>query len=243
MKLINKTILITGGTSGIGLELAKRLQDKNKVIILGSNQNKLIELKGKGFEIVQCDLSDFNAIEQCVVTVEQQYSDLDILFNNAGVQYNYSFIDDTISKSKIANEITVNTAGQILLTQLLIPVLSNSKSGLIVNTTSALGLIPKADALVYSSSKAAMRNFTFGLRKTLKETTIKVIEFIPPVTETNMTKGRNEKMISTSELVEKIIPQIEKDKKLVTTGQIRFFNCLSRLFPNTIYRLINKRSR
>lgn len=241
MKLINKTILITGGTSGIGLELGKELQAKNKrVILLGRNTERLDEAKSHGFETIQCDLSNPNDLEAAVVKIQNEYPDLDVLFNNAGMQYNYLFSESITPQEKIRKEIDVNLSSQIIFTQMLIPIMTNSKDALIVNTTSGLGAYPKEDGLVYSASKAGMRSFTIGLRNSLKNTSIKVVEFIPPVTATAMTQGRDENKMSAADLVKTIIPQIEKGKTIATVSKIRMFLWISFLFPGLAHKTLSK---
>ena len=101
MKLSDNTILITGGTAGIGLELGKTLlQLNNKVILLGRNQKKLQDLKKEGFETIECDMSDRTAIENASIHIQNKYPDLNMLFNNAGVQYNYDFLENVIPIEK-----------------------------------------------------------------------------------------------------------------------------------------------
>ncbi|MBX2877960.1 MAG: SDR family NAD(P)-dependent oxidoreductase [Saprospiraceae bacterium] len=239
MKLSGKTILITGGTSGIGWELAQQLLKKNnRVIILGRDQGKLTAAKKLGFSTIHCDLVDVEQIEAAVLSIQNDFADLDVLFNNAGVQYNYDFTNAVVALDKIHQEIMINVTGQLILTQLLIPVLSTSEHALVVNTTSALGMFPKPDGLIYSASKAAMRNFTTGLRYALKNTNIKVIEFIPPVTATAMTAQRAEEKMPADQLIELAIPQIEKGKAMVTVGKIRVFRWLAFLFPAIANRIL-----
>ena len=211
MKLTKNTILITGGTSGIGLTLGRALlKHNNTVILLGRDKTKLAEVEKEGFEAIACDLSKQEEIENAALSIQNHFPQINMLFNTAGVQYNYDFACSVIPINKISQEININVTGQLILTQLLIPFLANAQKAVIVNTTSSLGAFPKVDGLVYSASKAAMRNFTTGLRYSLKNTSIRVLEFIPPVTETEMTKGRNEQKISTGKLVNTILPQLQK---------------------------------
>ena len=136
----------------------------------------------------------------------------------------------------------INVTGQLILTQLLIPVLSAAPKAYIINTTSGLGIFPKNDGIVYSAGKAAMRNFTKGLRYALKSTPIKVLEFIPPVTDTGMTRKRNEKKMSAEVLVKKIIPQLKKEKKIMTVPTIRMFLWIAFLFPGLANKILSKQS-
>lgn len=241
MKLQNNTILITGGTSGIGLALGRTLQELgNTVILLGRNHQKLSELKQEGFETIACDLSDQEQIEKTIIQIQNEFPRVNMLFNNAGIQYNYDFLETVIPLEKIAHEINVNVTGQILFTQLMIPILSNAKDAFIINTTSGLGAFPKDDGLVYSASKAAMRNFTIGLRYRLKSTPIKVMEFIPPVTDTAMTQKRDEQKISAPALIKAIIPQLQKESPILTLKKMRIFLWISFLFPGLANKILSK---
>ncbi len=240
MQLTNKTILITGGTSGIGKVLANTLKDVNTVLVTGTNDEKLNTMASEGFHTFRCDLSQTDQIEELVMAINAKFDRIDILFNNAGIQYNYDFRDAVIPVSKIGHEIHVNVTGQLILTNQLLPLLCASENGMIVNTTSGLSRFPKVDGLVYSVSKAAMRSFTIGLDYFLREYNIKVIEFIPPVTATHMTSGRDEKKMSPEELVKQILPQIEKGRSIVTTRQMRFFIFISKHFPSLAHKILSK---
>ncbi|MCB0807071.1 MAG: SDR family NAD(P)-dependent oxidoreductase [Bacteroidales bacterium] len=241
MNKSNNTILITGGTSGIGLELGKTfLKNKNKVILLGRNERKLNQLKEQGFETLQCDLSDRAEIEATVLKIQVRYPDLNILFNNAGIQHNYYFSDTVIPIDKISEEIEINITGQMIFTQLLIPILADKEKSFIINTTSGLAYFPKSDGLVYSATKAAMQNFSKGLKYGLKNTGIKVIEFIPPVTETGMTAKREEQKMPASELVRKVLPQLLKEKQVVTIFRIRMLKWIAFSMPGLAHKILSK---
>ncbi|HRX97883.1 MAG TPA: SDR family NAD(P)-dependent oxidoreductase [Bacteroidales bacterium] len=241
MNATNNTILITGGTSGIGLELGKAFLKKgNKVILLGRNEKKLEQLKTRGFETIKCDLQNKNEIETAVLEIQNRYPDLNILFNNAGIQHNYQFTDTVIPLDRIKEEIEINVTGQIILSQLLIPVLSNKNNACIINTTSGLAFFPKSDGLVYSASKAALQNFTKGLKYALRKTGISVIEFIPPVTDTGMTSNRNEKKMPADILVQKVMPQILRERPVATISSIRILRWIAFFAPNLSNRILSK---
>ncbi len=240
MKLTNKTILITGGTSGIGNTLAQALQKHNKVILLGKDPVKLEKARQQGFLTIPCDLSKQEDIEKAAITVQNDYPDLAVLFNNAGVQYNYLFTSSVMPLDKIGQEMDINFTGQAVLTQLLIPVLMTKEQALIVNTTSGLAYFPKLNGLVYSASKAALRSFTTGLRYALCDSNVKVVEFIPPVTATNMTADRDENKMTPQELIRIILPQLEKGRKVVTTGKLRLFPWIAFLFPGLAHKILSK---
>jgi len=133
-----------------------------------------------------------------------------------------------------------NVTGQLILTRLMIPLLSNAEKSIIVNTTSGLGAFPKDDGLVYSAGKAAMRNFTAGLRYALKGSNIKVLEFIPPVTDTAMTEDRDVQKMSAKKLVERILPQLQQEKKILTVPKMKFFLWIAFLFPSLAHKILSK---
>ena len=102
MKLSGNTILITGGTSGIGLSLGRALLElNNRVILMGRNPKKLKEAQIAGFEVIACDINKREEIEQASVDIQNRYPGLNMLFNNAGVQYNYYFTESVIPLDKI----------------------------------------------------------------------------------------------------------------------------------------------
>lgn len=241
MKLSGNTILITGGTSGIGWELGKTLLEKgNEVILMGRNKKKLEEARESGFQTITCDLKNHLEIESAVLAVEQNHPNLNVLINNAGIQQNYPFVESATSFQKMHQEVQVNFTSQAWLTQLLIPLLSAHNESFIINTTSGLGAFPKSDGLIYSASKAAMRNFTTGLRYALKDSSITVMEFIPPVTETPMTAGRDTAKMNAKELAQAILPQMESDRKVLTIRKMRLFILIGFLLPNLAHKILEK---
>ncbi|WP_170110245.1 SDR family oxidoreductase [Flavilitoribacter nigricans] len=237
MKIKNHTVLITGGTSGIGRELARALAKDNRVIVTGRSEQRLTEARKDGLTAWNCDLTVPRQIEALVVKLEQEFPQLDILINNAGIQFNYNLLETPSSYEKINREITTNLTGTIHLTQLLLPLLS-TKPSTIINLTSALGTVPKSDGLVYSAGKAGLRNFTAGLRKVLRNKSVRVLEIIPPVTDTRMTAERGENKMPVDELVRIILRQWERGYQLIAPGKVKFLLLLQRSLPGLADRLI-----
>lgn len=237
MELSGRTILITGGTSGIGKALAQELKKQNLVMVTGTNPQRLDEAAQSGLIAVRCDLAQIHEIEELVTFIERDIQSLDVLINNAGVQNNYDFANTTAPLKKVEQEITINLTGAIQLTQLLLPTLLTKPSH-IINVTSALGAVPKSDGLVYSASKAGLRNFTQGLRKVLAKEAISIHELVPPVTDTAMTAGREEKKMPPEQLVQIALRQLGTGKLLLAPAKIRFFLWLSRVMPGVANRII-----
>ena len=241
MKLTGNKILITGGSSGIGLALAKHfLSLKNKVIITGRSKEKLLQIKNE-FPTVDffCgDLSDRNTLDRLVLFVEQQHSDINVLINNAAVQYNYDFMDEPELTYKIDYEISVNLAAPIKLTALLLPLLLKNSNSAIVNVSSGLFIAPKKSASVYCATKSAIHSYSQTLRYQLENTEIKVFEIIPALIDTPMTEGRGKSKLSPEKLVEEFMYNFRNDKYENYIGKTKLLKLINRLFPKLAHRIM-----
>lgn len=194
------TVLITGGSSGIGLALARRfLQTGNRVIITGRNAEKLAKVQANYPEIITevADMADLEALQKLV----DRYLDVNIVINNAGIQYNYDFVDPTVPIELIEAELHINLIAPLQLTKLILPQLLRKPKAAIVNVSSGLGLVPKQTAPVYCGSKAGLHIATKALRWQLEATPVKVFEVIAPLVDTPMTAGRGKGKIIPEALV------------------------------------------
>ncbi len=228
------TVLITGGSSGIGLALAKRfLALDNKVIITGRNKEKLQEIKDELPEVITFagDLTDKNSLDELVLFMEQQHSDLNILINNAAVQYNYSLIDEPELTYKIDYEVAVNLSVPIKLTALLLPLLMKNKNSAVVNVSSGLFIAPKKSASVYCASKSAIHSFSKTLRYQLEHVDTKVFEIIPALIDTPMTAGRGKSKISAEQLTDEFFRNFRKDKFESYIGKTKLLKFINRFSP------------
>ena len=179
MILQNNTILITGGSSGIGLELAKRLIEKNnKVIICGSSKEKLEKAKAKYpyIEIFQCDLSKEKECERLAHWVQEKYPECNILINNAAIVHIADFYKDEKILEKANTEIHTNLIAPITLTKLFIPLLEKKSNPKLINITSGLVFVPKAVYPFYNATKAALHSFTQILRMQMDKSAIDILE-------------------------------------------------------------------
>lgn len=241
MKTTGNKILITGGASGIGLALARKfLSLNNQVIIAGRSQEKL-EAARKNFpqlNIFRCDLADAAESEKLVSFIRQQHPDLNILINNASVQYNYEFLKEINPADKIAYEIRSNLMAPILLIGALLPVLQSHKESAIVNVSSGLGLVPKRSAPVYCSTKAGVHIFSKALRYQLEHTAIKVFEVIPPLVNTPMTAGRGKGKISPEQLADEFIRNFAADRYEISIGKTKLLRFIQRISPGLADRIL-----
>jgi len=234
MKLNNNTILITGGTSGIGLELVRQFYErKNKLIVTSSNQSNLEKLKDKFPSIITivCNLADSSSVHQLISKCLSDHGEINLVINNAGIQYNYNWLEEKDGYAKIANEICVNFTSPMQIIYGLLPVLLNKQEAAIVNVSSGLALVPKKSAPIYCATKAAIHNGTKALRYQLENTTVKVFEIIPPLVETPMTEGRGKDKISPKQLVDEFIPNFINNKYESFIGKTKILRLIQRLSP------------
>ena len=234
MKLTNNTILITGGSSGIGLAMAKKFYEiGNKVIIVARDKQKLNEVKTQipEIEIFQCDLTKQIDMDELIVFIEQQYPNLNMLFNNAAIQYNYSFLTEPNLINKIDYEIRANLISTIKLCSLLLPTLLKNENSAIVNISSGLAISPKKSAPVYCATKAAIHNFTKAFRYQMEETNLTIFEIIPPLVDTAMTEGRGKGKISPEQLVDEFIKDFKNNKVESYIGKSKLLKLISRIVP------------
>src|SRR5690606_37551456 len=177
MRVHKNKILITGATAGIGATLLQTFLDlDNKVIAVGRNESKLKELSKADQRIIpfKCDVSKQEELDQLTLFVEQEHKDLNILINNAGIQYNYNFEHEHQLLYKVEQEINVNLLAPIKLITLLLPTLQLNENSAIVNISSGLAIVPKSQAPVYCGTKADIHIFSKALRYQMDK--VKVFE-------------------------------------------------------------------
>lgn len=241
MKLHDNTVLITGGATGIGLALARALHHQgNTVIVCGRNQARFVELKKQLPDVVtyQVDLSDQASLEQFADTILENHPGLNMLINNAGVQYSFRFAEDVSHATAIREELAVNLLAPLLLTDRLLPQLLQQCRAAVVNVTSALALTPKQSAPVYSATKAAMHSFTLALRYQLQGTGVAVFELVPALVDTGMTKGRGRGKISPQALAGEALKAMAADKHEILIEKTKILYLLYRFFPSVARRLL-----
>jgi uncharacterized oxidoreductase len=234
MKLTDNTILITGGSSGIGLALAQSFYELgNKIIIAARDIEKLNAVKKQFPEIdcVECDLTKQADIDGLVVFIEQHYPTLNMLFNNAAIQYNYQFLTEPNIVNKVDYEVSTNLTSTIKLCGLFLPTLLKNDNAAIINISSGLAISPKKSAPVYCGTKAAIHNFTKALRYQMEGTTVKVFEILPPIVETPMTVGRGKNKIMPERLVEEFMNDFQNNKEESYIGKTKLLKLISRISP------------
>lgn len=244
MKIINSTVLITGGSSGIGLELSKVLIQKgNKVIICGKSNEKLLAAKKMLPQLItyQCDLSDSQECIDFANKIQVNHSDLNILVNNAAIVNKIDFIGDEKAMELAENEYQTNLMAPIRLIKLLYSTLSSNKSSAIINITTGLIYAPRIIYPFYNSSKSALHSFTQTLRIRLKDADTKVIEVMFPAVDTPWHKGTPPKIaIGADKAVSEMINGIEEGKSEIRVGGAKVLYLISRLAPSFALKKVNE---
>lgn len=188
MKLSGNTVLITGSTSGIGLEIAKFFfRHDNKVIISGTDAKRVSSLcrEYPGMQGFAADLSRSNERQTLFGWIKTHHPDTNILINNAGIQLRGALLEDTHAWEDHAKEIAINLEAPLHLCSLFIPFFSQKPSA-IINVSSGLALTPVRFAPVYCATKVGVHNFTRILRKELAHTQTEVMEILPPAVDTQL---------------------------------------------------------
>jgi len=191
MNITNKTVLVTGGGSGIGYATAKLLSEKgNKVIILGRSAEKLEKAaKELGIGYIVGDVTDANAVKSLVERLESEYSDLSVLINNAGIGFVYKLGEGANAVEKARQEFETNYFAPVRLIEALLPILRKRPEAAIVNITSNVAFHPLVVLPTYSDAKTALHSHSVALRLTLSaDTNIKVFEVMPSLINTDATK-------------------------------------------------------
>lgn len=224
MEITNKTVLITGGGSGIGYATAKFLSEKgNRVIITGRNEEKLRRAADElGINYIVCDVTDVTSVKKLNAKLETFYSDLSVLINNAGVGYVYKLGEGADAVEKAREEFETNYFAPVRLIEVLLPLLKKQPEAAIVNITSNVAFHPLVVLPTYSDAKTALHSHSVALRLTLStDTNIKVFEVMPSLINTDATKDMGGEQYGLPPIVaaEDIYNGINEDRYEIFVGE------------------------
>ncbi|TXY08611.1 SDR family NAD(P)-dependent oxidoreductase [Vibrio mimicus] len=239
---MSKTVLITGGTRGVGKALvSKCLSLGYTVISTGSNERTVdaAKLSSPSVRWICCDLSDKASIKRLAEVINGK--PLDMVIHNAGVQQARDLFDPAHDDLSVAVETQINFNAPIELTQLLFRNVESVK-GTWVYVTSGLAIAPKQSSPVYCANKAGLRAFckSFNGQIKLKGSEIKVCEAILPLVDTDMTRGRGRGKISAEQAANEIIQGALDGKKEIHIGKMKLLMQARRIFPNLIENIMLK---
>jgi uncharacterized oxidoreductase len=247
MKLVDRTILITGGSAGIGLAFAlKFLELGNQVIVTGRRQEVLDEVKSRHPQLhtIRGDVSDPAQVAALAAQVKEEFPRLDVLMNNAGIGVPKNLRVPAADLPGLMAEMDVNVGGVVRMTSALIDILTANK-GTVINVSSVLAFAPVPALPVYSATKAAVHSYTQSLRFQLEDSGVEVIELMPPAVRTDMTSEFPDEigMITTEELVRSTFAGFKAGTLEIRPGQSNQVAFMRRLAPDFINRQLWKASK
>lgn len=241
MKLTKQTILLTGGTSGVGLALLHALHQRgNRLLVVGRNATRISELQASypDVQFLRYDLAAPGDVAELIKTIQRVAPDCSVLINNAGVQFNYTLGNDPSGSMHVETEVQTNLTASIQLCNGLLPGLWQQTEAAIINVTSGLAISPKRSAPVYCATKAGLQVFTKALRYQLAGSRVQVVDVVLPLVDTPMTAGRGRRKIPPEQVANELIQGVERGKSVVNVGPVKLFRVIHRLLPGVADRLL-----
>jgi uncharacterized oxidoreductase len=190
VKISGNTILITGGTSGIGRALAEAFAALgNRVIITGRRQALIGEITAKheGLFGIQLDVDDPKSLSSAVADISARFPELNVLIANAGISRSEDVTATDWSAADAEAIVQTNILGVLRLTTAFLPLLKMNADATIMATSSALAFVPRADFPTYCASKAFLHSWLISLRHQLRKVPVEVLELSPPYVQTELT--------------------------------------------------------
>jgi uncharacterized oxidoreductase len=244
MKTTQNTVLITGGSAGIGFEIAKLFSQKgNHVIITGRNKERLHKAAASLTNVtaIQCDVTSEADVDSLVSTLNKDFPNLNVLINNAGKAHLYTLEAGADAFTKAREEMLTNYLSVIRITEKLLPLLSKQEEAAVVNVSSIVVFAPGAALPGYAASKAALHSYSQTLRYTLGQSSaIKVFELMPPLVDTEFSQpigGHNG--IAPSVVANDLLTAMENNQYEIHVGQTENIYQLFLQSPEEAFQAMN----
>lgn len=187
---MKRTIVITGGSDGLGKSLAKYLSNENNVIIVATNEEKCkIVANDNNCTYKVCDVANYSIVEKTINEIENEYNKIDVLINNAGLWIQEEL--DTNDSDRINSVVDVNLLGVINCSKAVIPFMKKNNDGLIININSQAGINHKAERVVYNATKWGVTGFSKSLQDEVAKYGIRVTDVMPGMMKTDMFNKMN----------------------------------------------------
>ena len=194
---MEKIVLVTGASRGIGREIAKELAQKGYQVIANYNKSReeaeKLQQENEKIEIYKADVSKRKEVSKMVQDVIKKYGKIDILINNAGISQEKLFTDVTDEDWNIM--IDNNLYSVFCVTQEVLPNMISRKQGSIINISSIWGMVGASCETIYSVAKAGIDGMTKSLAKELGPSNIRVNSIAPGCIDTDMNKNLTEKEV------------------------------------------------
>lgn len=229
MNITGNTVFIPGATSGIGLALAVALHERGNTVIVGGRRTGLLEriaAEHPGIDTVTIDTADADSIREAAATVLAAHPDLDVLVAMAGIMR----IEDWHTPSGFLDSaeaiVTTNVLGPIRLIAAFVEHLQTRPDATIVTVSSGLAFTPLAATPSYNASKAAIHMLSESIRLQLADTSVRIVELVPPAVRTALLPGQEESdfAMPLDEFVAEVMQLIETrpDAKELQVERVKF---------------------
>jgi uncharacterized oxidoreductase len=235
-----QAVLITGGTSGIGLSLAEAFLAQGAAVAVCGRSTAALERFSSAHPealAIQADVTSAEARIAMLDAVAQRFGRLDVLINNAGVFVNRNFAEGPDATQDIEQEIALNLTAPIQLTGEVLDRWPEISA--IVFVTSGFALVSPTRAPTYGAAKAGLHGFAEGLRRQLAPRT-HVLELLPPTTDTPMNADFTGKKTPPSEVAAVTLKALDGRRPMALPGPTKLLPMMLRIAPNTIKRSVSK---
>ena len=231
MRLVERRILVTGGSSGIGLALARALAPENTVVIAGRDEWKLEAARGSTprLQALRLDVTSEDDARRAIGWVDEHLGGLDLLVNSAGVFRSGEF-DAPEAERAAQADVEVNLLGSVRMTRLTLPLLRRSDDGAVVLLSSALALVSSPRMAVYAASKAAIHSLARSLRAEL-DGQVKVFDVLPPWVESELSHAIRGAKITPEYVADEIATGLRKERFEIRIGRIKQLALIGRISP------------
>jgi short-subunit dehydrogenase involved in D-alanine esterification of teichoic acids len=231
MRLVERRILVTGGSSGIGLALARALAPENTVVIAGRDERRLEAARGSTprLQALRLDVTSEDDARRAIGWVDEHLGGLDLLVNSAGVFRSGEF-DAPGAERAAQADVEVNLLGSVRMTRLTLPLLRRSDDGAVVLLSSALALVSAPRMAVYAATKAGIHSLARSLRAEL-DGQVKVFDVLPPWVESDLSHAIRGAKITPEDVADEIATGLRKERFEIRIGRIKQLALVGRISP------------
>ncbi|ACR30660.1 SDR family oxidoreductase [Burkholderia glumae] len=233
MKLSGNTVFITGSTSGIGRAMAEALYRRGNQVIIASRRRALLDEIARanpGIDTVELDIGDAAGIRRAAQQVIERHPSLNVVINNAGIM---PFDDAAGALDDAAGALDDEQAVRLIDTNLLGPVrvsaafvghLKRQPASYLINNSSVLAYVPLAATALYSATKAAIHSYTLSQRFALRDTSVTVLEIVPPWVDTDLVrKSGDPRAMPLDAFIAELLERLETAEHEVVVEAARAF--------------------
>ena len=185
------------------------------------------------------DVSNPAAIRQLSADAIRAFPHINVLINNAGIGLKRNLHDTSKRLEDLEREVQTNLTGPMQMIQQFLPQLKSQQEAAIVNVSSGLAFVPLAVKPIYCATKAAVHSYTQSLRVQLKNTSVKVIELVPPAVKTNFNQGQEKlnssRSMDVNEFTKAAMRGLERGQEEILPGLSSMARLIGRLAPNAVF--------